>query len=448
MTADLDECTLHLDSLGYNLDRWTQYTFRTDFLTPADSFTFSVGDPDIPLGASGRIAPGMKVSLQVNGKRICTGYIDEVAMGAERSSGTVFAVSGRDVLGDVVDSNIDPYMTFSADQSLIDVIGKVLAPYGLTTISLDNVADRSIRASNQFGAPKSKGGQSKPSKFERKVASANAAGGAEKITIDSTALKHSKKSAKPTSFAIHQAKPYPREGAYEFIGRLAKRAGLHIWAKADGTGVVIGKPDFSQEPIYNLIRLRGPGRGSGNNIISGAVRHARTDQPSVIIAGGRAGGGEFSRSTIRVVMVNELIGVNENGEYVDAVKAILKRFPKAYLITEKDFDDGLVPRARNPYPRARPMFLVDPESNNLQELINFTKREMASRQSRAIECTYIVAGHTYFGKPWAVDTTVIVSDDVANIHETMWIKGVMLNKSRSGGTTTTLTLIRPNTLRL
>ena len=471
MVAQLDECVIQLRDKGVALDRWTSYSFTSDFLTPTDSFHFTIGDPEYVKGVSGSVREGMTVTLRIAGKPICTGVIDEVAMGADRSGGTVFECNGRDILGDVVDGTISPYAKFTAQDSLAKVIETVMGPYGIRTIAEDNNANRSLRVGNQFGSAKVKEpeGSSRRRVIRKRGASNRAAPGS------------------PTKkFLKYEAKPYPGEGAYEFCHRLAKRAGLHIWAKADGSGVVIGKPDYSQESSFELVRrvsgFRGADRGEHNNIISGHVKYSRVNQPSVIIAAGKAGGGDFARATMRVLMVNELIARQTNKELTDGVKAFLaqwaddrfgstkdlkipdnadgaailkaleeslKKSNKAYVITDQDFKgEGEIPKSLTPYPFCRPLYLVDQESNNLEQLINFTKREMASRQMQALEVHYEVAGHTQDQKVWATDTMVDVEDDVANLYETLWVKTVTFTKSRSGGTRTNLTLIRPNTLRL
>lgn len=458
MVAQLDECVIQLRDKGVALDRWTSYSFTSDFLTPTDSFHFTIGDPEYVKGVSGSVREGMTVTLRIAGKPICTGVIDEVAMGADRSGGTVFECNGRDILGDVVDGTISPYAKFTAQDSLAKVIETVMGPYGIRTIAEDNNANRSLRVGNQFGSAKVKEpeGSSRRRVIRKRGASNRAAPGS------------------PTKkFLKYEAKPYPGEGAYEFCHRLAKRAGLHIWAKADGSGVVIGKPDYSQESSFELVRrvsgFRGADRGEHNNIISGHVKYSRVNQPSVIIAAGKAGGGDFARATMRVLMVNELIARQTNKELTDGVKEFLKawaaegaekvppakledflkRSKKAYVISSKDFEgEGEIPKSLTPYPFCRPLYLVDQESNNLEQLINFTKREMASRQMQALEVHYEVAGHTQDQKVWATDTMVDVEDDVANLYETLWVKTVTFTKSRSGGTRTNLTLIRPNTLRL
>jgi prophage tail gpP-like protein len=59
-----------------------------------------------------------------------------------------------------------------------------------------------------------------------------------------------------------------------------------------------------------------------------------------------------------------------------------------------------------------------------------------------------VYGHTQDGHPFAVDTLIDVDDDVLGLHEPMWVMERTYTKSRSAGTTTTLTLIRRYTLDL
>jgi len=465
MVADLDECVVYLLDHNKPLSSWTSYSFVSDFLTPTDSFHFTMAAPELVDTVSRSVREGLHVTLRVNKQTICTGVIDEVAMGADRDSGTIFECNGRDILGDVVDGTVSPYLKFSPQDTLAKVIEQVMGPYGVRTIVEDTAANRSLRVGNKFGEQKVQ-----PS---TKAASAST----KRIPVTKKSLLsrgQGSSAGKPTQrFLNFEAKPYPSEGAYEFVHRLAKRAGLHVWAQANGGGVVVGKPDYTQESSFQLTRrvsgTKGSNRGGANNILSGFVKYSRTNQPSVIIAGGKAGGGEFQRSTMRVLFVNELIARQANGNIVKGVQEFiekwaagdsapsdpkklaeyLKKSNKAYVITDEDFEgEGDIPQSLTPYPLCRPLYLVDQESNNLEQLINFTKREMATRQMQALEVRYEVAGHSQDGKIWATDTMVDVEDDVANLYERLWVKSVTFTKSRGQGTRTSLTLIRPNTLRL
>ena len=371
---DLDEVTLRADILGADIGRWTSYTFASDFLTPTDGFQFSIGDPDIPQGLSGLLAPGIKVSLNISGRPICTGYIAEVAYSADRSSGTVLEVSGTDILGDAVRSCVDPFQSFQPTQTLEEIAKAVLSKFNITEIEFDNDANRSLISGNIYGNKRNK----------------------TRVTKKGKITKASGQIAK--SELAHISKPYPAEGAYEFIERLAKRGGLHLWAKADGSGVILGKPDFDQEPSYKLTRRRGIANGAANNIVSGHVKRSMLNQPSVIVASASAGGGDFAHARVRCIYVNPLISIGVDGEVLPSVKEIVDRFPSAYLIEEQDLDGVPPDSARQPYGFARPLYWIDTEAKNLNQLVQGTKREMAKHMSTSLEIVYEVAGHTQDGR--------------------------------------------------
>jgi prophage tail gpP-like protein len=420
---DLDNCTLDIEFPGKTVqfEAWTSYTFDSDFLTPCDQFSFTVGDPLIPQGISGEIAHGLKVTLKVNGRPTCVGRIDEVERSVDRSGGTVLSITGRDLLGDVVDSCVDPRTRFTNQQSLIDVVSTVLSPFGLDSFYTDNVANRSLITGNQYGAKTNK------------------------VTVTKKG-KVTKASGQVVKSAVqYQAKPHPHEGAYEFCERLAKREGQHIWMAADGS-VVIGQPDFGQKPTFFINRLRGLA-GGANNAVEGSVKFSRTEQPSMIVCQGKSGGGNFADTADTVIIVNELIArrADTNG-LIDGVLDVINAYPHAYVMNQTDLSNAIIPSASTPYPIAKPLFLVDDESRNLDQLKNFARREMAIRQRTAITAQYEVAGHTQNGKTWAIDTIVSVADDVGNLHQPMWIEGVQFTKDRMGGTRTTIRCLVPYTL--
>lgn len=420
--ADLDECALRIEDLNAEIVNWTSYTFHTDFLTPTDAFSFTIGDPQLPQGLSGKIVTGQRVTLLINGRPTCTGYIDEWSGDNSRGGGSTLTLTGRDVLGDAVDSCIDPTLRFSEKQTLEDVLREVFTPFGLTTFTADNAANRDLITGNKYGIKVNKTSYTKKGQV-------------------------TKASGKPVkSFLQHLAKPYQHEGAYEFAERVAKRSGLHLWASADGDSVIAGQPDFDQEPRFELLRKRGREAGSDNNIVGGAVTKSRLNQPSVIVATGCGGGGEFGRGRYKVAMVNELIALDAGANLIPDVTRVLEKHKDAYRISLDDLPGKASPLALNPYPRCRPLYLHDDVSQDLEQLKNYVKREMAVRQQSSLAVTYEVAGHTQNGQTWAVDTVVGVGDDVGDIHEELWIKGVTFTKSRSSGTRTSLTLIRPWTM--
>lgn len=433
MASDLDECTLRLDSLGLEIPAWTSLTVHSDFLTPSDGWNFVVGDPDLPQGIAGKLREGAKVSVTVGDTVITTGFIDEIHYESTRGSGTTITISGTDVLGDSLFSTVDPTAVFLPTETLGQIVQRVMAPYGFPDAPLiDNDDNRDLVSGNLYGFKvygASKRGKSSGRKRKRK----------------SKGKSRSRAGQAVDAFTNYQAKPHPSEGAYEFCARLAARNGLRIWATGDGKKLVIGKPEFDQEPSFKLIRRRG-NAGADNNVISGSVNRSRTNQPSVIVAAGTGGGGNFSRATLKVVAINELISRQVDGSLIPDVQAIIDKYPKAYVLGPSDFEGFVSPLALNPYPRAKPLYLHDAEARDLEQLKNFALRELANRQKQSLSMHYTVEGHTQAGAVWAKDTIVDVLDEVADISEPMWIQSVTFTKSRGAGTRCEIVAIRPWTM--
>lgn len=412
--AEQEQITLRITDEHVTIKQWTSYSFASDFLTPSDGFHFTIGASDLDEKQRNALKNGARVSLICNSMFIADGRIDNVDIGASAGGGTVYEIAGRDRLGYAVDATADPTLAFDTGATLADVLSKVFEPFGwvgedhfLTDPGADRIATKGDRGTKfskskkRFGAP----------------------------------LK---------SYTIHALKPYHHEGVFDFAKRVSQRFGLWIWCTADGEQLIVGKPDFEQEPTFHLRRDR---NGNGN-ILSGKARFSAENQPSVIIADSFSGGGEYGKGRYKVACVNPYYGFDENGFVLDEVAAILKKVPEAEQIT-------LVVQpwerkaARTP---PRPMYLHDDESKTPDQLKAFVRREMSLlvRKSVVFECT--VAGHGQdvdeAFTPWQVNTIATVDDEVTGLKERMFVLGLQFDKSRrGGGTTTNLHLVRLNSIQ-
>jgi prophage tail gpP-like protein len=391
---ELDSVTLELPEAGIVITNWESYGFDSDFLTPSDGFHFQIGD-DVTDQQLDALQSGAEVVLKINDAIQASGYIDDVDIWSDRSSGTRVAITGRDKLAYAVDSGVDPRLQINEGQTLEDLVADVLVPFGFRDYLVDNEANRDVLKGKRGSKTTKKG---KPLK----------------------------------SFVLHQTKPYPNEGAFQFVARVAQRHGLWIWATADGTALVIGKPDFDQAPSYHLRRKRGDGERSQNNVLTGNVRRAGMDQPSVILASGFSGGGDFPHAGLRSAVVNPAV--------IADVASVINAWPTVKFL-QTNF--SVVPFENK---RARPVYIHDPDSKTQEQLDNFVLRELSLRMRKAVTASYSVAGHISNGAVWTVDTIVNVDDDVGRLHEPMWVLGRSFYQSRSGGTLTQLELIRPGSL--
>jgi prophage tail gpP-like protein len=395
---------------GVELTRWTQYSFASNFLTPADGWSCTVADGHLAPDQKAALRIGARVELFVDEFPLATGTIDSVEIEASRQSGTTYSIHGRDRLGAVVDAVADPRTQFKDGATLAEFLKQLFGPFGWASddqFEIDSSANRDAKTGAIRGTPTTTG----------------------------------KKGTKPLKdFKLHQLKSHNHEGLFRFAQRVTERFGLWIWCSADGGKLIINKPDFDQAPAYQLRRnYAGP---DPTNILSGTVKWDGTDQPSIIVADGFSGGGEFGRGQIKSYCVNPYFGYDDSGFMSDEVLAVVNKYPEAkpVLYVVQPF-----PR-RAPRMPPRPVFLHDEESKTQEQLDFFVKRTMSELLRKSLTCHYTVEGHgqTVNGTfvPWDIDRVVEVQDEVGGVNERMWIIGRTFEKSRSGGTFTKLELVR------
>jgi prophage tail gpP-like protein len=154
---------------------------------------------------------------------------------------------------------------------------------------------------------------------------------------------------------------------------------------------------------------------------------------------------QLTSSTLRVIGINELSGTDASGANLPVVADILARYKDAKVLPirselnvfRKSYADALV---------ARPMFLKDDESRNIDQLSGFVRREMAKRQHKALHVKYEMMGLSIDNAPWAPNTMVTVADDVLDITGPLYVLEREFMKARTGGTKTNLTLCLPHSL--
>lgn len=403
------------DAEGIVLDRWTNYSFKSDFLTPADSFHFNLGldENGLPEPAKEALCFGARIQLMCDQRVLANGHVDIFDTAADRSSGHVVTITGRDRLGQVLDTTADPTYQLKEGGTLADLLHDLFKPFGFSESDfvLDPEADRNAKTGIR-GTPTTRGGK--------------------------------KKGPQPLkSFVLHQTKPYNHESVWHFANRVTQRHGLWIRLSADGAQILVTQPNYDQAPAYSLLRTR-----DYTNVLQGSrLTVDMTDQPTMIIADSFGGGAEYGKGRFRAYCVNPLLGFDEDGNVLPEVAEVLKKYPSAYELTIPR--TTFYRRAKNLAPRV--MYLHDDESKTQLQLNAFVLREMSLLLRKAIRGKYVVEGHGQMTENgfvgFAYDTIAHVRDDAAGFDDDMWVLGVTYDKSRGGtGTTTTLDLIMKDSL--
>jgi len=440
--SEIDTVVLRLPDYGREIKNWSRYQFTQTFLVPTSSWSFTVSDEDTTL-SSDMLVPEARVELVINDHVQCSGYIDRTSEESSGDGGTVITIQGRDILGPVVRATMDPIFKFAAGVSVPELVATVLRPFGITTIYNADLYNLAVISGYEKGSPgagtttiKARVQKSTPNKDGTVTLSYD--------SVDSTMVTSTQR-PDLKALTVQDAKPHAGEGCYAYLDRLLRRLGLTLWAAADGSGVVIDKADFTSAPAAKLTHKRTD--PSQNNVTHSRVDKDWTSQPSCIVATGFGGGKDVEKSRLRVIMVNELVGLDADGQPLPEVQAILARYKSAKVLTVRP---ELAPFARplGDQKIARPFFLKDDESKNLAQLEAFTRREMATRQAHALQANYDVVGHTFNGHPWAVNTSVAVEDEVHGLTQTLWVLEKTFTKTRQGGTTSSLKLILPYALQI
>ncbi len=235
-----DRLVLENQDTGARLDVWESAELSSDFLTPCDSFRFTAGSESSPKEIAKLFPTGSNVLVKVllqEGREahLIDGVVDRARLHSGRDGRTV-SIEGRDFLGRVEDSNVDPRIPLPKPPTIKAVFDVVLR--GQFGLEVEQIEEN--EKTKQAIGPRLKKLPPKPRK---------------------------KPSRRSRTAPINDATPRDNEGAFSYLQRLGTQYGFHLWA-ASGSGqrlVVVAGPDYDQEAHYTLRLRRGPA-GAANNI--------------------------------------------------------------------------------------------------------------------------------------------------------------------------------------
>lgn len=444
--SELDSVVLRLVDKNVEITTWDRFNLRQDFLTPTVGWEFT-SSADTPLLGQELFQEGSKVEISINDRLQCTGYLEKINIRQNREGGLVYNLSGRDILGPVVSSNIDPQVKIAPTMSVEDFLSAILVRFGINTIYNSDALNLNIVTGIGKNISQTKQ-QRQAKQAVSTVVTNNESSDIQFQTTPIVSVVNGNRVDLKT-LKLDQLKPHIGEGAYQLIDRLISRLGYRVWAAADGSGIVVDKPDFQTPAKHKLIRKQN--QSQNNNIIDGDCTYNIEAQPSCIVVTGNTTTSDDEVVTLKVIAINELVGFSSPGNPIQSVQNIKSRYQQAKVLP---FRSQLYPKQRRISQNYSPvaMFLKDDESRNLAQLQCFARKQLSLKQKEYLTLSYTVEGFGYQDGnqrfPWAVNTLVDVDDDVFGIHEPMWVLGKSFIKGRDGGTSTELSLIKPFTLEL
>ncbi len=126
-----NEITISVNSKIYG--GWENVSITRAMDAIADSFSFSIVDKWRGIEANWELIPGDEIEVNLDGKKILTGYIDSLSPSISAGSRTI-SISGRSKAGDLVDCSATGPAEFK-NQKLEQIIAALIKPFGITVIA-------------------------------------------------------------------------------------------------------------------------------------------------------------------------------------------------------------------------------------------------------------------------------------------------------------------------
>jgi len=224
--------TIALEVGGKQIENFTKYRIESDLFIADDAFDLTFENPGID------IEEGQRCKLYINGELELNGIIDKVHDGYKKS-GPFLSVSGRDLMGLLVDSHIGT--------------GKTDKKIELKALARDLLRD--VPFINRKNIIYGKGNKIKAV-------------------------------AEDDFFEIEKVQREPEKSIFDVLKKHAMERGLLFWCMPDGT-FVFGNPKSSGRAEFFIVnRLN----GKGNNVIeSDRVRDTSKRYSSVTVIGQQQG---------------------------------------------------------------------------------------------------------------------------------------------------------------
>jgi prophage tail gpP-like protein len=320
---------------------WLTYDITVDMLTPADHFTMRIAFArnvwDLCRG-------DRSIKVLIDDVVILTGFIDERLVPEDDE---VVEIIGRDKGGRLVDESA-PSISFSG-LTMLALIEKLATPW-FPRVSLSNARNRRVI--------RGRGRKAKASDQALKINTGKKIG---------TRIE-------------------PGQTRCQVIETLCSQAGALFWSSGDGDELVVGQPNYDQEPQYRFFMpAAGSKRTSESTVLGMGVRERTADRYSRVIV---VGSGQGTSANYGAQVASRYAEAKDNPATLDG--------------------DGIAFSA--------PKRLVVVRSvSSIGEARELAQREMARRNAHATAITVRAPGH---GQVLAgAAPTIFVPDTIANVED-------------------------------
>lgn len=295
--------------------------------------------------------------------------------------------------------------------AFIDVVRSAVAPWSIPVIADDSTlrsvttGERVRRARTEVLRREARAEGVPPTLYTRNRRDAAAAAG---IPLDEYLGVQADSGARFASgmapsdierLRISEARPRVGETVWDFIERHAHRLGLLLWMTPDGR-LVIGAPDYGQEPLYRLIRRVRPTSEDPNTIIEGGLEESIANRHSSVRVFGRGGANET-------------------------------RTRWSTTVVDTDWTYGF----------SKPLDVKDQGARSTDAVTARGEHELAVGREQGYVLTYVVDGHGQRQALFAQGTIAYVDDERLGVRGNFYVTKRTFSMERARGTSTELRLV-------
>lgn len=351
--------TVKFEALGRETQNLTSWTIDSNYLVSTDGFSFTYVDK--PERFDGlECTP---VQLLVRDAPQLVGRIDTTETGED---GLSAQCEGRDYFADLVECHIDPALALTEGMTLQKAVALAVSPCGIKIVLGDASIMRNLRTGTRRG-------KKAPADF---------------LTL-----------------TLQDAKPDPDEGIYEYVNKLGIRHGVTAQPTLARNELLLMKPNYDQEPAAVLRRTT---IGTANRIKRGVARRDFSRFPTfTIVRAQNAGSAANEKSPKNASALSDTAGLTPETARV-SVRGRVKPSPGAPDANGKLY---------------RLLTLHDERATTRAQVESTKLRAIWDRLKDTLTYRATLKGHADpdTGAIYSIDTIVDVQDDVARVHERMWV---------------------------
>ena len=382
MTALSHDVSLRLGAAKVAVGAWDQLSITHDMLAPPSPWTVTLWRPSTaPPWPETDLWPLTVVDapaeVVVDGAVQVRGFIARTEVSGARA-GSPLTITGRDQAAQAQVSDADPSLSLRG-VTLSDALARLFGPLGINiTIGLRADDARPALAGMRPGAHPSSG-------------------------------RRARRAHRVDHFRVR-----PGEKVWQLAETLCRRHGFLLYTapSADGVGLVIDRPAYDSEVVYEFTRTGARDGSWEGNILSGSRAVDVSQVPTSVTVFGHSAIAASQDARLRVTLEN----------------------------------DGLAhPRVATSTP-ARHRYLRDDRARTRAVCEQRARRELANAMASFDVYTAQVQGFGQRGRLYAVNSMARVRDDLTGTTGDWLVTQVQMQRSRQGGHAATVRMIPKGSL--